>query len=128
MKTQPDFGSVLRVVLTAIGSFLIGRTLFGHNIDYALWEQIAGVVIILASTFWGIVNKTAGIEKIQSALRQVFVVAGGLIVSAGYITGNQLETILALIPVVLPLIYSYTSRIKSRQLADNTINVQQLKK
>lgn len=128
MNTKIQWASILRTFLTAIGSFLIGKSVFGHNIDNELWQTLSGILLSVVSTLWGIFDKTATIEMVQSTVRSIIVFAGGFLVAAGKMTNNNIEAILALIPVVLPYLQSHFARVKSNQLETGKINVQQLKK
>lgn len=126
--TKIKWQSIVRGLLTAIGSFLVGKNIFGHDVDASLWQEIAGIVMAVVSTVWGIRDKTAGVEMIQSTIRQVLTFAGGFLIAAGYITGNNLEAILALIPVILPIVQSHLSRAKTNQIVTGKISTQELKK
>jgi hypothetical protein len=128
MNTKIQFTSIIRTLLTAVGSFLIGRTIFGEHIDDETLQTITGIVLTLFSTVWGILDKTATIEMVQSALRQVITFIGGFLIAAGKLTNNNLEAILAIIPTILPLIQSHFARVKSNQLNAGEITTQQLKK
>lgn len=128
MYTKIQWQTIVRTILTAVGSFLIGTTIFHHVVLAPFWSDFTGIVLTVFSTIWGIADKTAGVEQIQSALRQVVVFIGGIFVARGYITGDNLTAILALIPVLLPIAQSHAERSKSNQLAAGKITTQQLKK
>lgn len=128
MNTKIQISSILRTLLTAVGSFLVGKVVFGHNVDDAILQTCSGIIMAVFSTVWGVLDKTASIEMIQSTVRQVITFIGGFMIAAGKLTNNNMEAILALIPVVLPLLQSHLSRVKSNQIDSGKINVQQLKK
>lgn len=128
MKTKIDWLSILRAILTAIGSFLIGKSIFGYGIDDINWQTIVGIIISIGSLIMAIKDKAANIEMWQSVLRQILIFVGGILVAAGIMTGKNLEAILALIPVLIPVIQSYTARVKINQIESGKVSTEQLKK
>ena len=113
--------SILRAILTLAGTYLVGHNLFGLAVDSASWQIWLGAAVALGSTIWGIVDKTAGIEQIQSAVRSIIISVGGLFVAAGKLNGNTLDGILGLITAILPVIQSYTSKVTVQQMAAGTL-------
>jgi hypothetical protein len=119
--TKETAFSIVRAALTLTGSYIIGHNLFGAKLDESLWQELAGAAITIISIVWGIVDKSATIESIQSAVRSVITVAGGLLVSAGKLTGDALNSIIGLVAVLVPLLQSWLSKKKVQQLADGTL-------
>lgn len=112
---------VLRALLTLAGTYLVGHNLLGVAIDSSTWQIILGAVVAVGSTIWGIVDKTAGIEQIQSAIRSVIISLGGILVAAGKLKGEVLEAIVGLVTAALPLLQSYTAKAKVVQMAAGTL-------
>lgn len=105
--------SLIRTVFTLIGSFLIGHVLWnGAPLMTETWDIAAGAIVTLSSTIWGIVDKSATIEMIQSGFRSVVIAIGGILVAAGYITGKTLDGILGFTAALIPVLQSYTSKKK----------------
>ena len=113
--------SILRAVLTFAGTLLIGKNIFGHAVDSNNYEIVAGAIITVASTIWGIVDKSAGIEQIQSAVRSVIISIGGIFVSSGLIKGDTLNSFLGLATAIIPVIQSYTSKVKVQQMVSGQV-------
>lgn len=120
---KDTFLSALRAVLTMAGSYLLGHNLFGRTIDVNIWQEIAGAIVAVASIVWGIVDKPASIEGIQSAVRSVFISISGVLLSLGVVTQQTLDSVLAIILAILPVIQSHTSKVKVKQIADGTLQV-----
>ena len=108
--------SLLRTILTLVGSFIVGHSVLGHSIMSETWDVISGSALTLISAIWGIADKSVGIEKFQSLVRSVFISIGGLLVAAGRITGQTLEAITGLIIPISTLIQSYTSKRKVQDI------------
>jgi len=94
--TKETAFSIVRAALTLTGSYIIGHNLFGAKLDESLWQELAGA-------------------------RSVITVAGGLLVSAGKLTGDALNSIIGLVAVLVPLLQSWLSKKKVQQLADGTL-------
>lgn len=120
--------TLIRSVLTAVGSFMFGKSLFGLDITPEWWETAIGAVLTIASVVWGIMDKTLTIEAWQSALRQIFVFVGGILVAIGKFTPEQFAAILGVLLVVANMSYSFLSKKKSEQVANEKINPESLKK
>lgn len=115
--------SILRALMTAGGSYIVGHNLFGHQVDASVWQEVAGSVIALVGAIWGVVDKTAGIEGVQSAVRSFLQSAGGFLTAAGVITGETLNAILGLATAIISVLQSHLSKVKVKQIADGTVNV-----
>lgn len=120
--------SLVRTILTAISAFVVGKHLFGTTVDDATWQGWVGVVVGLGSSIWGIVDKSATIEGIQSALRSAIIVVGGLFVAKGSLTADQLTSILGAAMAIIPFLYSTLSKQKSASIANGNLPVSSLKK
>lgn len=109
--------SLIRTVLTAFGAFLLGKNIFGAPLDDVLWQSIIGAIIALASIIWGFVDKTNTIDAVQSGLRSVIVVFGGLLVASGKISDKVLESVLGVASAIIPFLYSILSKTKTDMIA-----------
>lgn len=125
MKKENVF-SLIRTILTALGSFLIGKNIFGNVVDQSILEIIVGAVLSIVSIAWSIADKTANIEMLQSGIRKVFVMIGGLLVASGKLDAAKLDTYLGLALSLIPFLYSLLSKKKSQEIAEGTISVQDL--
>lgn len=119
--TQDNLLSSLRAVLILVGSYLVGHNVFGHAVDSSTWQIIAGAVVTVASTWWGIAAKTTTIEGVESAVRSIITSVGGLFVSAGVLSGDNLNAILGLVTALAPLLQSMLSKSKNQQIATGAV-------
>lgn len=127
-QTQSKITDVIKALMTAFGAWLLGRNLFGQEITENGWQEFSGVVLAVTSMVWSVLSKTLTIEMVQSTVRQFITFAGGLLLAYGTLQTRDLVLILALVPTISPLIYSWLSKIKSNKLAKGDITIQQLKK
>ena len=114
--------SLVRTILTAIGAFFVGKTIFGTEVNSEVWQGWLGGALALVSTVWGIVSKDATVESVQSGLRSFIVVAGGILIALGKLKSETLEAILGVIAAIIPFLYSTLSKQKTAQLANGTLN------
>jgi len=119
--TQDNLLSALRAVLILLGSYVVGHNAFGHAVNANTWEIIGGAVVTIASTWWGIASKTTTIEGVESAIRSVISSLGGLFVSAGVLSGDNLNAILGLVTALAPAIQSMLSKSKNQQIATGAV-------
>jgi hypothetical protein len=119
--------TLLRTLLTSFGVFLIGKNFLGSPIDQSTWQMLVGVVISFGSVLWGIMDKTIGLEMLQSFIRSAVVGLGGLLVAKGSVSPEKLESILGLLLAILPFVYSVLSRKKSDGIAEGSIAPYELK-
>jgi hypothetical protein len=119
--TQDNLLSFLRALLIMVGSYVVGHNVFGHPVDSSTWQIIAGAIVTVASTIWGIAAKTSNIEGIESAVRSVITSVGGLFVSAGVLSGDNLNAILGLVTAIAPALQSALSKSKNQQIAAGTV-------
>lgn len=110
--TQDTGLSILRSLLTLIGSYLVGHAIFGHTVTADIWTVIGGAAATVFSTVWGIVKKTATIDSSESAIHSVLLTLGGLFVSAGVINQDTLTAILGLVGSISPILLSQISKSK----------------
>lgn len=109
--------TLIRTVLGAIGAFFFGKVIAGTQVTAEVWQGWIGGLIALVMTIWGIKDKTAGIEQIQSGLRSFFTVGGGILLSLGKINSQTFEAILGILGPIIAFIYSLTSKVKNAQIA-----------
>jgi uncharacterized membrane protein len=119
--TQDTIFSLVRTVLTLIGSFLLGKAFLGNILTADVLQTIIGAVLTAIGVVWGIASKSATVESIQSGVRSVLIVFGGFLVAAGKIKDDTLQAFLGLIPVLMTIVQSYTSKIKVQQIADGSV-------
>lgn len=119
--TQDNLLSFVRALLILVGSYVVGHNLFGHTVDSSTWQIIAGAVVTLSSIIWGIVTKSTSIEAVESAIRSIITSVGGLFVSAGVLSGDNLNAILGLVTAIAPAIQSALSKTKNQQIATGTV-------
>ena len=119
--------TLIRTLLTSVGVFLIGKNFLGSPIDQSVWQMLVGVIMAGVSVVWGIMDKTIGLEMLQSFIRSAIVGLGGLLVAKGSMTPEKLESILGIVLAVLPLVYSILSRKKSDGIAEGSIAPFELK-
>jgi hypothetical protein len=119
--TQDNLLSSIRALLILVGSYVVGHNILGHAIDSSTWQIIAGSVVTIASTIWGITTKTTTIEGVESALRSVITSVGGLFVSAGVLSGDTLNAILGLVTAIAPAVQSSLSKTKNQQIATGVV-------
>jgi hypothetical protein len=119
--------TLIRTLLTSVGVFLIGKNFMGSPIDQSLWQMLVGIAMSAVSVIWGIMDKTVGLEMLQSFIRSAIVGLGGLLVAKGTMTPEKLESILGIVLAVLPLVYSILSRKKSDGIVEGVIDPLALK-
>ena len=119
--------SLLRTLLTSFGVFLIGKNFMGSPIDQYMWQMLVGIILSSVSVVWGVIDKTIGLEMLQSFIRSIIVGLGGLLVAKGTVSAEKLESILGIALAFLPLVYSILSRKKSDGIAEGSILPYELK-
>lgn len=115
--------SLLRTLLTLAGTYIIGHNLFGKPIDSNVWQEIGGAALTAVGVGWGVSDKTATVEMVQSAVRSVLITFGGLLVAAGKLSGQSLEAIIGVGAVVVTAIQSHTSKVKIKQISSGQLIV-----
>jgi hypothetical protein len=118
-----NFLSLLRAVGIVIGSYLAGHAILGHTLSTDTISAVGGIIMTIVMTYWGVKTKTSTVEGLESAARSVMESAGGIAVSAGAISGQQLAEILALIVPVGAFLQSVISKSKNAQIIANTVTV-----
>lgn len=127
MKQEQILG-IIRLLLSAVGGFLLGKNLFGTAIDESMWQIILGIAMGVASIVMSILSKTLTIEMVQGTLRQTVSFFGGLFVAKGSISNETLTFILGLVPVLAAWLQSTLAKKKNQQLDSGIIRTSQLKK
>lgn len=126
MNKQQTVLSIVRFILTAVGAYVAGKYFLGTPIDDNLWLGIAGSVVSVISIVWGIGDKTATLEMLQSSIRSVIVFFGSLLVGTGVIKDEVLQSLLGIVSVLLPMIYSEISKKKSKDIAEGKLGLADL--
>lgn len=119
--------SIVRSILTAVGAYMAGKYFLGTPIDDNLWLGVIASSVTLISVVWGIADKSATVEAVQSGLRSVVMFVGALLVGSGVFKGEVLESTLAIISVLVPILYSQLSKIKSKNIAEGSTAIIDLK-
>lgn len=119
--------SAVRSILLALGAFFAGKLFFGTPIDDDKWQGVVGSVVGIGSVIWGILDKTATIEMVQSALRSIVIIIGGFLITTGKLKEETLNSILGLVAVIAPMIYGWLSIKKSEKIATGILGIADLK-
>lgn len=118
---------VFRTILTIVGSFLVGHNLFGLEVNESVWQEILGGAMAVAGVVLAVIDKSVTLEMLQAGVRHLFLIVFMFLVAKGFINPAQLELYLGLVGTLGTLIYQWTSRKKTENLAAGTIEVTQLK-
>ena len=81
MNIKENILSIIRHILVAVGAYLVGKNLLGNVIDAESWQGWVGAAITAISVVWGVLDKTATIEMVQSGLRSVVTFVGTMLVA-----------------------------------------------
>ena len=126
--TKEQIYAIIRLLLSALGSYLLGHNLFGNTIDNSILTQITGCVLGLVSVIWSIAEKNVLTEQIEGAVRQSITFIGGLLVSSGKLSAASLDSWLGILVIILPFILSRLGVAKNKQIDTGIIKVEELKK
>ena len=118
--------AIIRMVLSGLGAYLLGKNLFGHTIDESLWQMIVGSVMILISFVATVFDKTAGVEIWEGLIRQLVTSIGGLLTGLGVVKEETFATISTAILSLLPLILSLLGKKKSQAIAMGDLGIKDL--
>lgn len=127
MNIKENILSIIRHILVAVGAYLVGKNFLGNAIDAESWQGWVGAAITAISVVWGVIDKTATIEMVQSGLRSVVTFVGTMLVASGKIKGELLTSLLAIISIGVPMLYSQLSIQKSKKVASGTLPVTELR-
>lgn len=127
MKTE-RLMSILRALLSIVGGFILGHNIFGLDVDETLWQEFLGSVLALSSIILSVIDKTANIEKIEGAARQILSFSGAALVARGILSAQQFATIFPALIVLLPLLLGKTSTTKTKALDTGKLSIADLKK
>jgi hypothetical protein len=121
--------SVIRSLLTLLGSFLIGRSILGNTLvlDSATLELIIVIAMAAFGIVMSIIDKTINEEKLQGFLRHIVLTVGGILVALGRLDPAKLELWLGVIASLVPIVYGFLSKNKTQKLATGEIALTQLK-
>lgn len=121
------FLSIVRYILIAAGSYFMGKSFLGQEIDDNLWLGISGAIVSVAAVLHGIFTKKLLLEQLESALRNIITVVGSALVGSGVITSTVLESALQILAVLIPVSLSESSRTKADKLQKGETSVLELK-
>lgn len=121
--TKENLLSLIRTILTLIGSYLVGHAFLGGHLTDEVWQTIGGAIMTLIGTIWGILDKSVGVEQAESGFRSAGIALGGILVAAGKISNQTLESFLALGAAIIPFILSSLGKAKLKQIDSGKIDV-----
>jgi hypothetical protein len=124
--TKDQIISIVRTLLTGIGAFFIGKSIFGVQVSDNILQLVAGSIAVIGSFVWSIVDKSLAVEGFQAAIKQVVTAIGGVLAALGKNT-QSFESITGALLPVLTLIYTFLSQKKSIAIANGSIAIQDLK-
>lgn len=119
--------SALRTLLTLLGAYLVGNSIFGvpftsETIDIVVGGAFAGISVLV-----GVFTKNVQQEAVQSFVRHLITFACGIILSKGIVSQDMLTAILALIGSVSPWLQSVIQISANKGLQDGKIKAADLK-
>lgn len=124
---KDTFFGYLRTAMTIVGSLLVGKAIFGHNVDTEVINSVIGGALFVGSAVWGIVDKTATLEMITSALSKTITFIGGLFVTSGWLKDSTLTAIMGLVPLLAAEIGKRVNNAKEQKIVTGTMGVKDLK-
>ncbi len=125
---QDKLLSLLKNVLTVVGGLFLGKTIFGQvPFTTELLDGIIGAALSITALVWSIKEKKVTIEMQQGAVRRVLSLIGGILVSSGKMTVENMNLWIGVILSLVPIIQGQTSIAKAKQLQNGEIKVSQLK-
>jgi hypothetical protein len=113
--------TLLRALLTLVGTYLIGKPLFGGTIDDNVLQVIFGAVMSIAGLAWSVFDKTIGLEMIQAFIRSVGMGIGGILIANGKLSAEKLETYLGAILALSIFLHSWLGKKKNDGIVNGTI-------
>lgn len=125
--SKDTFLGYLRSAMAIVGSLVLGKVIYGTPVTTDVIDSLIGGGLFVASTIWGIYDKTATLEMVTSALFKVISLAGGIAVAKGLITGVTLTAILGLIPLLGAEIIKKVDGQKEKNIASGKLGVKDLK-
>lgn len=105
--TKEQVFSLIRHILSAVGGILVGKGL----LDDSTLTTIVGAVIALVGLIWSIIDHTYTLGSVEGVVRQILTALGGFLVFKGIIKPEQVETWVAVILALLPIILGQTDKL-----------------
>ena len=118
--------SVVRSILTAVGAYLMGKFFLGSTIDNNLWGGIAASVVTAVAIVWGIIDKSINAEKLESGLRSIVITFGTLLVGSGVIKSEVLDSVLAVVSLLIPVLLSQAAKSANKSVATGEVKIADL--
>lgn len=122
--SSENWGSFARAILTTLGTFLIGKTLFGHALLSDTFDTISGVILTAGSIAWSFYKSTATEETTESLVRQLLQGGLGLLVGSGLLGASQAASVTAMVMLAIPFAWSYLSKKKTASIATGQLTPQ----
>lgn len=110
--------SLIRAILTLVGSYLLGKQILGSVVDQNWLIIVITGAVTLASVIWGIVSKDIAAEQVASGLRSVIMSVGMIFVASGKLSTNNLEQVALIVVTVIPFILSKLNRDTNKEIAN----------
>lgn len=118
--------SIFRTALIAIGSYLTGKFFLGQELDDNTIAGWISLIVTLATAIWSFVDKTAGIEQVQSAVRNILIAFGSLLIAIGKINDQVLELAMVAVEAIIGAMLGVTTRIKNEKVANGQVRLADL--
>ena len=99
-----QFLSILRALMLAVGGFLVGHHFLGTTVDAPYWDVFTGGIMAIVAGVWSWRDKLLSTEQKVSFARSTITFIAGIVVSAGWLTDNTVNTILGVITAIMPFI------------------------
>jgi len=118
--------SIFRTALIAVGSYLTGKYFMGQELDDNTIAGWISLIVTLAAAIWSFIDKTAGVEQVQSAVRNIIIAFGSLLISIGRINDQVLELVLVATEAILGSVLGVSIRTKNEQIAKGDVRIANL--
>lgn len=126
--SQNQVFSIIRNLAMVLGSWLVGRNLFGATLTPEVWQEVVGGIILLVTLYFTWKSHELTIELAQTLILKLVMSVGTVLIASGKITGEYLTKIIGTLTVLIPIIYSIISKKKSEKIAAGDISTSKLSK
>lgn len=126
--TKDQILSMIRAMLVLLGSFILGKNIGNAQITETIVQEIIGAGLIVTTFVWSALTKCLTIEIFQSSILKVVMVVGTIAIASGKIADKTFQALLAVVTAILPILYSFLSKEKSKKIIDGDIQSHELTK
>jgi len=119
--------SAIRTLLTLLGAYLVGHSIFGVPFTTAVIDQVTGGAFAVISVAVGFFTKSVTQEALQSLVRHLITFASGIILAKGLVSGEMLTAILGVIGSISPWFQSVISMNQNKAVQEGKIKTTDLK-